>query len=139
MSIFHFNSIKVRLEQAFWFYRDAVAFLFQFHKGTIRTFKSVCFIKMFSDFNSIKVRLERVSERTKRPLAWFQFHKGTIRTWSGYSLIMCRSIFQFHKGTIRTWWHVSKRFYRNYFNSIKVRLEPFKRFRKVLTSLISIP
>ena len=31
---------------------------FQFHKGTIRTYKGVKLDKMFKDFNSIKVQLE---------------------------------------------------------------------------------
>ena len=31
---------------------------FQFHKGTIRTYKGVKQDKMFKDFNSIKVQLE---------------------------------------------------------------------------------
>ena len=55
---YYFNSIKVRLE-----HRVCPRFLhsplFQFHKGTIRTFR------------------RRFSEH--RPPA-FQFHKGTIRT-----------------------------------------------------------
>ena len=33
----HFNSIKVRLEQAITYSLAALAFVFQFHKGTIRT------------------------------------------------------------------------------------------------------
>ena len=55
-------------------------FLFQFHKGTIRTGVLAFYVRSGSNFNSIKVQLERKygicdSKRTK-----FQFHKGTIRT-----------------------------------------------------------
>ena len=54
----YFNSIKVRLELFFGVVKFR-SIVFQFHKGTIRTF----------------------SQR-KRPLpaSTFQFHKGTIRT-----------------------------------------------------------
>ena len=54
---FDFNSIKVQLEPAHHHY-SLSSFLFQFHKGTIRT---------NDDFPVF-----RVEE--------FQFHKGTIRT-----------------------------------------------------------
>ena len=54
----YFNSIKVRLEQGIL--RDAtlIVALFQFHKGTIRTFSALDACCYYLDFNSIKVRLE---------------------------------------------------------------------------------
>ena len=53
----HFNSIKVRLELRraslwSWF------ILFQFHKGTIRTFSEKSAGGLQGNFNSIKVQLE---------------------------------------------------------------------------------
>ena len=62
MSIDNFNSIKVRLKQrfeTFWIFD----WLFQFHKGTIKT--SDPYLIMYK-------------------LLLFQFHKGTIKT--GYKL-----------------------------------------------------
>ena len=60
-------------------------------------------VAYLSDFNSIKVRLERILDMTvKSTLPEFQFHKGTIRTLSCYHLDRITSRFQFHKGTIRT-------------------------------------
>mgnify|MGYP004550817299 CR=1 FL=1 len=57
---------------------------------------------MCRNFNSIKVRLEHVSEGRFANPVLFQFHKGTIRT--GIPIVSSGSIseFQFHKGTIRT-------------------------------------
>ena len=56
------------------------------------------------DFNSIKVRLELDIRNGRVAASEFQFHKGTIRTL----LLLFYS------------------FLRSNFNSIKVRLEPFK-------------
>ena len=65
-----FNSIKVRLEP-----RLAVSpnwrYLFQFHKGTIRTF---------------------VMLRSVLVLLVFQFHKGTIRTDNGMNITFNQNI-----------------------------------------------
>ena len=52
-----FNSIKVRLKRIKPRSRHS-AFLFQFHKGTIKTATFVCISFTVSDFNSIKVRLK---------------------------------------------------------------------------------
>ena len=57
-----FNSIKVRLEQAFLY----LAVLFK------------------ENFNSIKVRLERWLVTKAHQTLLFQFHKGTIRTQEAY-------------------------------------------------------
>ena len=59
-----FNSIKVRLELAF-FTIDERSGRFQFHKGTIRTMPG---------------------EMLALQLKEFQFHKGTIRTLSGATI-----------------------------------------------------
>ena len=57
--LFHFNSIKVRLEL-----------------GSL-----VCQLVLWFDFNSIKVRLEPFASALLNPTSIaFQFHKGTIRT-----------------------------------------------------------
>ena len=96
-------------------------------------------------FNSIKVRLEPISEvittantsfqfhkgtiRTFQPAAedakayQFQFHKGTIRTKILNSVCSVEFSFQFHKGTIRTQRDIASMTIQQNFNSIKVRLE----------------
>ena len=53
---------------------------FQFHKGTIRTGLLREIQASQSYFNSIKVRLERLTAFVNKDSAIFQFHKGTIRT-----------------------------------------------------------
>ena len=56
--MYHFNSIKVRLE-----------------RNTVKILNvNIC------NFNSIKVRLERRRFLFATPPIIFQFHKGTIRT-----------------------------------------------------------
>ena len=62
-SVSHFNSIKVRLEQVFDRPFGALA-KFQFHKGTIRTIHKELSECWFTNFNSIKVRLELPSNPT---------------------------------------------------------------------------
>ena len=76
---------------------------FQFHKGTIRTDTPNGNLSHYSNFNSIKVRLELVLlEYTKPKDVLFQFHKGTIRTEDSSDTEHPACSFQFHKGTIRT-------------------------------------
>ncbi len=53
----NFNSIKVQLEHDSVF-RQVFQPLFQFHKGTIRTYERLCVEHLMSYFNSIKVQLE---------------------------------------------------------------------------------
>ena len=77
------------------------------------------------NFNSIKVRLEpKANGSTKVTISVFQFHKGTIRTIVFQISCLQISLFQFHKGTIRTSKMKNEVKCINYFNSIKVRLEP---------------
>ena len=78
----YFNSIKVQLEQQFVSYFSAKS-VFQFHKGTIRTFLFPSMWFTCIHFNSIKVQLELkfAQKQIHRP-GKFQFHKGTIRTAS---------------------------------------------------------
>ena len=98
----YFNSIKVRLEREHQPSADFDA-LFQFHKGTIRTYGKNMYKYFIANFNSIKVRLERRKTNTFRLPVLFQFHKGTIRTTYRDSCLPVVNIkFQFHKGTIRT-------------------------------------
>ena len=75
--------------------------VFQFHKGTIRTEEEGLSPFDFTNFNSIKVRLERFLGFGDAHIHLFQFHKGTIRTAFGHCNMDARANF----------------------NSIKVRLE----------------
>ena len=75
-------------------------------------------------FNSIKVRLEPDNQSYLESCKLFQFHKGTIRTGLHIFQVARISLFQFHKGTIRTKRHLYCMQLDNYFNSIKVRLDP---------------
>ena len=77
----NFNSIKVQLEQTLLTSDDNL-FVFQFHKGTIRTCGSSVMSRLQSYFNSIKVQLELPALIGSSACKFlFQFHKGTIRTW----------------------------------------------------------
>ena len=59
--------------------------------------------KLAEYFNSIKVRLERLSDmRLSQSLMEFQFHKGAIRTPLTFIVRESTPKFQFHKGAIRT-------------------------------------
>ena len=55
--IFYFNSIKVRLKQPASLSR-CICWIFQFHKGTIKTIKRYRKLVILLNFNSIKVRLK---------------------------------------------------------------------------------
>ena len=57
---YHFNSIKVRLEPDRKGIMQIIT-VFQFHKGAIRTGDVGFFVFLLANFNSIKVRLERLS------------------------------------------------------------------------------
>ena len=81
-----------------------IEFVFQFHKGSIKT-------------------LQRISSTAKGTV--FQFHKGSIKTHLCANRKNHTCQFQFHKGSIKTrcrWADGS--LYAFYFNSIKVRLRP---------------
>ena len=141
----YFNSIKVRLEQKsylsslktylFQFHKGAIrtkclhpvkvkTLRFQFHKGAIRTHLLLSRKVPFHHFNSIKVRLERIGRIGHHIVLQFQFHKGAIRTGNqGYDFHIAYS-FQFHKGAIRTFRFLPNCLIFLDFNSIKVRLEP---------------
>ncbi len=54
----YFNSIKVQLEQPLQPEQN-LNHIFQFHKGTIRTFASMKSCRLILNFNSIKVQLEQ--------------------------------------------------------------------------------
>ena len=62
MSADNFNSIKVRLELT-GLQPDSTRRLFQFHKGTIRTYPEYRSRVNQCYFNSIKVRLEHLREQ----------------------------------------------------------------------------
>ena len=122
MSGSNFNSIKVRLER-FTYPANSLSSLFQFHKGTIRTFIMVLFLYSLFDFNSIKVRLEREPITIPcLPSIYFNSIKVRLEPNSHGSKSKFLG-FQFHKGTIRTRLPQRNIPFRLYFNSIKVRLE----------------
>ena len=75
---------------------------FQFHKGTIKTHYRECDEEHRAYFNSIKVRLKRMTKHYIDEIPLFQFHKGTIKT---HCFVWTLSLFPD-------------------FNSIKVRLKP---------------
>ena len=79
-----------------------IAQKFQFHEGTIKTYKNRFKTEYLYSFNSIKVRLRRDPEVKLAFLQSFQFHKGTIKTIFNSELYYNPSLFQFHKGTIKT-------------------------------------
>ena len=97
-----FNSIKVQLELILILRLTLTSLIFQFHKGTIRTFPSTVKMPCYGYFNSIKVQLEPVLPLEQPKNKTFQFHKGTIRTHFLIRCVCILLIFQFHKGTIRT-------------------------------------
>ena len=96
--------------------------------------------KKISNFNSIKVRLERISAYGASDAGGFQFHKGAIRT--SICLYVRLSYVDFNSIKVRLELLPSKRkadFLPN-FNSIKVRLEqeiPIEDAKKI--DVISIP
>ncbi len=104
-----FNSIKVRLRQAF-FLSDGNELRFQFHKGSIKTSCRSRSCSRTTSFNSIKVRLRRLPLQGSCDSSdRFQFHKGSIKT-------RLQAVYQLPSRS---------------FNSIKVRL------RHVLSSMLS--
>ena len=126
----HFNSIKVRLKQSSCFH-SVKGLLFQFHKGTIKTGYSCYRAGGYHHFNSIKVRLKRKNSIKTYYRYLFQFHKGTIKTPQYQPQSYYWYKFQFHKGTIKT--VLNRKLasnYKQYFNSIKVRLKPVGHYQK---------
>ena len=97
----NFNSIKVRLKLTCKHIQIFV-FVFQFHKGTIKTPQRGTSLLRLPYFNSIKVRLKPYQSAPVLPLKVFQFHKGTIKTDLERRQIGHVPQFQFHKGTIKT-------------------------------------
>ena len=91
--------------------------LFQFHKGTIKTFGNSATETRRLNFNSIKVRLKLNVIAAADVFSVFQFHKGTIKTVTPPAGTSTFFQFQFHKGTIKT----------------------LRRFHCVVSPVISIP
>ena len=89
---YHFNSIKVRLKRLLWS-SFPQWFVFQFHKGTIKT---------------------RKTGHHPHHYDAFQFHKGTIKTAMFVKSDYQPAPFQFHKGTIKT--------VDNYANNMAIRI-----------------
>ena len=66
---------------------------FQFHKGSIRTFKYQDKLLTWDRrFNSIKVQLELSCSSIQVSCTLFQFHKGSIRTF----IMNYRKIYEQH-------------------------------------------
>ena len=63
--------------------------LFQFHKGTIKTYVQDALQSSKQNFNSIKVRLKQLTQDSALLEKLFQFHKGTIKTYQG-NLLICQ-------------------------------------------------
>ena len=98
----YFNSIKVRLNQAVIMPPSTSSRAFQFHKGTIKPQITIfLFVFLLLNFNSIKVRLNRMFAKVGARLSAFQFHKGTIKPSQGAKVDVEWKLFQFHKGTIK--------------------------------------
>ena len=62
------------------FFSDVIHELFQFHKGTIKTYYEKNYALRQVNFNSIKVRLKLIVMLNITFRDVFQFHKGTIKT-----------------------------------------------------------
>ena len=101
--------------------------LFQFHKGTIRTKISPSCFPLSLNFNSIKVRLELI-DAVDTAHQNTNFNSIKVRLELA-ALIHSTQLaqFQFHKGTIRTFWSSDRGGAERDFNSIKVRLELYVR------------
>ena len=113
----------------------ARTWLFQFHKGTIKTLLMVVkTLFLLLNFNSIKVRLKlRHQEDVPRHYAYFNSIKVRLKPCSSRKHNLLQK-FQFHKGTIKTSnCHCGLVFLSN-FNSIKVRLK----HKMVLSSIKTI-
>ena len=99
----YFNSIKVRLELNLL---NTAHFPkgFQFHKGAIRTDRSrYPSGTTYSDFNSIKVRLEHnADDADKHNIQYFNSIKVRLELLMAASEPPDKPQFQFHKGAIRT-------------------------------------
>ena len=80
MRLYHFNSIKVRLEQHDHCQESCV--LPDFNSIKVRLERGLHDVRQQpqSNFNSIKVRLELGAVEGDYVTFVFQFHKGTIRT-----------------------------------------------------------
>ncbi len=74
-----FNSIKVRLKHPD-FRHQISTIMFQFHKGAIKTNRSLAIPSLKYCFNSIKVRLKHQGGIESPKKVMFQFHKGAIKT-----------------------------------------------------------
>ena len=120
----YFNSIKVRLKLiVLVFYLLSV--IFQFHKGTIKTFSLRTQKSTIVYFNSIKVRLKRII-RTHFGSGRRYFNSIKVRLKRMMLLLLfAYMLFQFHKGTIKTVTRLILHDFLMNFNSIKVRLKRF--------------
>ena len=98
----NFNSIKVQLEPEYTSSSFTFPFVFQFHKGTIRTYHGTHGSCRNSHFNSIKVQLEhKFPQRSFHSILYFNSIKVQLEHID-VQIDTLVSVFQFHKGTIRT-------------------------------------
>ena len=74
----YFNSIKVRLKHIGCVALQVVT-VFQFHKGTIKTFLFSSIFRKITHFNSIKVRLKRSPSTTNTANHYFNSIKVRLK------------------------------------------------------------
>ena len=158
-----FNSIKVQLKRSVLHPRGVVFLQFQFHKGTIKTYKwtkkahrrakfqfhkgtiktakPLILNLQLCNFNSIKVQLKQV---TFSRFLQFEPNFNSIKVQLKRKMAPTfkpKRKFQFHKGTIKTWLKTFSAWFVRYFNSIKVQLKQVFHLAGVqgFTASISIP
>ena len=80
----------------------SLCYVFQFHNGTIKTYRTNILQPCVGDFNSIMVQLKLTVNSAVSETRIFQFHNGTIKTTMPREGIYQCKEFQFHNGTIKT-------------------------------------
>ena len=106
-----------------------ILYIFQFHRGSIKTLICPVKYKEYQYFNSIKVRL-RHDPRVISVIAQTSFNSIKVRLRLCYQFRRTeKCVFQFHKGSIKTFAAFLLLINQHCcFNSIKVRLRPDRMF-----------
>ena len=136
----YFNSIKVQLELLSKVHWLRFVKVFQFHKGTIRTFGFQTKIPILSYFNSIKVQLERGGFHFPRsPVLYFNSIKVQLELLVLW-LVVC-FLHNFNSIKVQLELHLVRhsKIASTYFNSIKVQLEQMYCMLVRIFVTISIP
>ena len=135
----HFNSIKVRLELKRKYIVEMLHQVFQFHKGTIRTFSVSWVYSFYYHFNSIKVRLEHCSrDGSSTDYSYFNSIKVRLEP-ERHNAVEIK--FNFNSIKVRLELYATYKLVTadSDFNSIKVRLEQDEHNTQVACVNISIP